>query len=58
MVLALLVVVTRLHAGFPLGIAAVGAVAGCVLGLQAMGIALLYSRTRVLSFAQFGLGPK
>ncbi|HVT77458.1 MAG TPA: hypothetical protein VHD87_10540, partial [Acidimicrobiales bacterium] len=42
--------------GLPLGIAGLGVVTGCVLGLHAMGISLLYSRTRVLSFAQFGLG--
>jgi ABC-type branched-subunit amino acid transport system ATPase component/ABC-type branched-subunit amino acid transport system permease subunit len=56
MVLGLILIVTRLGSGLPLGIAGLGVVAGCVLGLQSMGIVLLYSRTRVLSFAQFGLG--
>ena len=42
--------------GLPLGIIGVGVVGGSILGLHAMGITLLYSRTRVLSFAQFGLG--
>ncbi|MDT7569952.1 MAG: hypothetical protein QOE05_126 [Actinomycetota bacterium] len=54
--LALIVVVLLLPDGLPLGIAGLGVVTGCVLGLHAMGIALLYSRTGVLSFAQFGLG--
>jgi ABC-type branched-subunit amino acid transport system ATPase component/ABC-type branched-subunit amino acid transport system permease subunit len=40
----------------PIGIATIGVVSGSVLALHAMGIVLLYSRTRVLSFAQFGLG--
>ena len=40
----------------PVGIAALGVVSGSVLGLHALGIVLLYSRTRILSFAQFGLG--
>src|SRR6478672_1883040 len=55
-VLALLVVVALLPHHLPLGIAGLGAVTGCVLGLNALGIALLYSRTGILSFAQFGLG--
>jgi branched-subunit amino acid ABC-type transport system permease component len=55
-VLALIVVVALLPDGLPLGIAGLGVVTGCVAGLHAMGIALLYSRTGVLSFAQFGLG--
>jgi ABC-type branched-subunit amino acid transport system ATPase component/ABC-type branched-subunit amino acid transport system permease subunit len=42
--------------GLPLGIAGLGAVDGAILALHAMGIVLLYTRTRVLSFAQFGLG--
>src|SRR4051794_9392399 len=54
--LALLVVVALLPDHLPLGIAGLGAVTGCVLGLNAVGIALLYSRTGILSFAQFGLG--
>ena len=56
LLLGLLVVFALLPAGLPLGIAGLGVVAGAVLGLHAMGITLLYSRTRVLSFAQFGLG--
>ena len=56
LVVGLLVVLAVLPAGLPLGIVGLGAVAGAVLGLHAMGIALLYSRTKVLSFAQFGLG--
>src|SRR3954451_18643300 len=40
----------------PVGIASIGVVSGSVLALHAIGIVLLYSRTRVLSFAQFGLG--
>jgi ABC-type branched-subunit amino acid transport system ATPase component/ABC-type branched-subunit amino acid transport system permease subunit len=54
--LALIGLVALVSHGLPLGIAGLGVVAGCVLGLHAMGIALLYSRTGVLSFAQFGLG--
>jgi len=55
--LALLVVgVALLPEGLPSGIAGLGVVTGSVLGLHAMGIVLLYSRTRILSFAQFGLG--
>ncbi len=56
LVLGLMVVVAFLPQGLPLGIAVLGVVAGAVLGLHAMGIALLYSRTGILSFAQFGLG--
>lgn len=56
LVLGLLVLVALGPEGLPLGIAGIGVVAGCVYGLHAMGIVLLYSRTRVLSFAQFGLG--
>jgi ABC-type branched-subunit amino acid transport system ATPase component/ABC-type branched-subunit amino acid transport system permease subunit len=55
-VLGLICVIALLPRGLPVGIAGLGAVAGAILGLHAMGIALLYSRTRVLSFAQFGLG--
>ena len=56
LLLALVLGCTLLSKGLPLGIAAVGAVSGCVLALHAMGVVLLYSRTRILSFAQFGLG--
>lgn len=56
LVVGLIVVVALLPKGLPLGIAAIGAVSGSLLALHAMGIVLLYSRTRVLSFAQFGLG--
>lgn len=56
LVLGLLVLVALGPEGLPLGVAGIGIVAGCVLGLHSMGIVLLYSRTRVLSFAQFGLG--
>jgi ABC-type branched-subunit amino acid transport system ATPase component/ABC-type branched-subunit amino acid transport system permease subunit len=56
LVLLLLVVIALLPQGLPLGIAGLGVVTGCVVGLHAMGMALLYSRTGVLSFAQFGLG--
>ena len=52
----LIVLVALGPEGLPVGIAGLGVVTGCVLGLHAMGISLLYSRTRVLSFAQFGLG--
>jgi ABC-type branched-subunit amino acid transport system ATPase component/ABC-type branched-subunit amino acid transport system permease subunit len=55
LLLGLVLAVTALG-GVPLGIATIGVVSGCVLALHAMGIVLLYSRTRVLSFAQFGLG--
>ena len=54
--LGLLVLLAVLPSGLPVGIAGLGVVAGAVLGLHAIGIALLYSRTKVLSFAQFGLG--
>jgi ABC-type branched-subunit amino acid transport system ATPase component/ABC-type branched-subunit amino acid transport system permease subunit len=56
LVVALVVVVALLPDGLPLGIAAIGAVSGAVLAMHAIGIVLLYSRTRMLSFAQFGLG--
>ena len=56
LVLALVLLLALLPKGLPLGIAGLGVVAGAALGLHAMGIALLYSRTGVLSFAQFGLG--
>ena len=56
LVLALVAVVALLPKGLPLGIAAIGVVSGCLLALHAVGIVLLYSRTRILSFAQFGLG--
>ena len=52
----LVAVAARPRGGVPAGIVGLGVVAGAVLGLHAMGVALLYSRTRVLSFAQFGLG--
>lgn len=55
-VVALIIVFAALPTGLPAGIAGLGVVAGAILGLHAMGIALLYSRTKVLSFAQFGLG--
>jgi ABC-type branched-subunit amino acid transport system ATPase component/ABC-type branched-subunit amino acid transport system permease subunit len=55
-VLGLLVVVALLPDHLPLGIAGLGVVTGSVLGLNAIGIVLLYSRTGILSFAQFGLG--
>ena len=45
-----------LSKGLPLGITLLGVVSGCLLALHAMGIVLLYARTRILSFAQFGLG--
>ncbi|HET6910053.1 MAG TPA: hypothetical protein VFH54_11990, partial [Mycobacteriales bacterium] len=56
LVLAVLLALVARPGAVPVGIAGLGVVAGAVLGLQAMAIALLYSRTRVLSFAQFGLG--
>src|SRR5689334_2654203 len=56
LLLALVVGCLFLSEGLPLGIAAIGVVYGCVLGMHAMGIVLLYSRSRILSFAQFGLG--
>lgn len=56
LVLGLVVGCALLPSGLPLGIAGLGVVSGCVLGLHAIGIVLLYSRTRILSFAQFGLG--
>ena len=56
LVLGLLLLFALLPSGLPVGIAGIGVVIGAVLGLHAMGIALLYSRTKVLSFAQFGLG--
>jgi ABC-type branched-subunit amino acid transport system ATPase component/ABC-type branched-subunit amino acid transport system permease subunit len=56
LVVGLLVVVGARPGGAPAGIVGLGVVAGAVLGLHAMGIALLFSRTKVLSFAQFGLG--
>jgi len=56
LVLGLLLVLAVLPSGLPVGIVGLGVVAGSVVGLHAMGIALLYSRTKVLSFAQFGLG--
>src|SRR5690242_801234 len=56
LLLALVLGCTLLSAGLPLGIAGIGVVSGCTLGLQALGVTLLYSRTRILSFAQFGLG--
>ena len=56
LVAALVLLLTVLHRGLPLGIAGIGAVSGSILGLHALGIVLLYSRTRILSFAQFGLG--
>jgi ABC-type branched-subunit amino acid transport system ATPase component/ABC-type branched-subunit amino acid transport system permease subunit len=55
-VVGLIGVVALLPEGLPLGIAGVGVVAGSILGLHAVAIVLLYSRTRILSFAQFGLG--
>ena len=45
-----------LSRGLPLGIVGLGVVSGCVLGLHTLGVVVLYSRTRILSFAQFGLG--
>jgi ABC-type branched-subunit amino acid transport system ATPase component/ABC-type branched-subunit amino acid transport system permease subunit len=56
LLLALVLGCALLPDGLPLGIAGLGVVSGCVLGLNAVGIALLYSRTGILSFAQFGLG--
>ena len=47
---------TLLSKGLPLGIVGIGVVYGSVLALHTMGVVLLYSRTRILSFAQFGLG--
>ena len=55
-VVLLIAVVAFLPRGLPVGIVGLGVVTGSVLGLHAMGIVLLYSRTRILSFAQFGLG--
>src|SRR4051812_14074670 len=56
LLLVALVLAVVLLGHVPLGIASIGVVAGSVLALHAIGIVLLYSRTRVLSFAQFGLG--
>jgi ABC-type branched-subunit amino acid transport system ATPase component/ABC-type branched-subunit amino acid transport system permease subunit len=56
LLLALVLGCGLLSDGLPLGIAGLGVVTGSVLGLQAMAVVLLYSRTRILSFAQFGLG--
>jgi ABC-type branched-subunit amino acid transport system ATPase component/ABC-type branched-subunit amino acid transport system permease subunit len=53
---AVVLVLVLLPDGLPLGIAGIGVVAGSLLALHAIGIVLLYSRTKVLSFAQFGLG--
>jgi branched-chain amino acid transport system permease protein len=56
LLLGLVVGCAFLSRGLPVGIAGLGVVSGCLLGLHAMAIALLYARTRILSFAQFGLG--
>src|SRR5437764_267415 len=56
LVCALVLGLTLLHRGLPLGIAGIGVVSGSLLALHAIGITLLYSRTRILSFVQFGLG--
>ena len=56
LVAVLVLALTLLRRGLPLGIAGLGVVSGSILGLHALGIVLLYSRTRILSFAQFGLG--
>ena len=56
LLVALVVGCSFLSEGLPLGIAGLGVVTGCIVGLHAMGIVLVYSRTRILSFAQFGLG--
>jgi hypothetical protein len=56
LLLLALVLAVLLLGQVPIGIASIGVVTGCVLALHAIGIVLLYSRTRVLSFAQFGLG--
>jgi ABC-type branched-subunit amino acid transport system ATPase component/ABC-type branched-subunit amino acid transport system permease subunit len=56
LLLLALVVAVLLAGRVPLGIATIGVVSGSVLALHAVGIVLLYSRTRILSFAQFGLG--
>jgi ABC-type branched-subunit amino acid transport system ATPase component/ABC-type branched-subunit amino acid transport system permease subunit len=56
LVLGLVLVVALMPDGLPLGIAGLGVVSGCLLAMHAMGVVLLYSRTRILSFAQFGLG--
>jgi len=56
LVLGLVGAVALMPDGLPLGIAGLGVVSGCLLAMHAMGVVLLYSRTRVLSFAQFGLG--
>ena len=53
---ALVLGCTLLSKGLPLGVAGIGVVSGCVLALHTLGVVLLYSRTRILSFAQFGLG--
>ncbi|MBK5308100.1 MAG: ATP-binding cassette domain-containing protein [Frankiaceae bacterium] len=42
--------------GLPPGIAALGVVTGSILGLNALGIVLLYRTTKVLNFAQIALG--
>ncbi|MDP9102225.1 MAG: ATP-binding cassette domain-containing protein [Actinomycetota bacterium] len=54
--LALIVVLAVLPSGLPVGIAGTGAVAGAVLSLQAVGMIVVYTRTKILSSAQFGLG--
>lgn len=56
LVLGLLLVLVARPGGVPVGILGLGVVAGAVLGFHAIGVALLYSRTKVLSFAQLGLG--
>ena len=56
LVCVLVAALALLHRGLPLGIVGLGVVSGGVLGLHALGIVLLYARTRILSFAQFGLG--
>lgn len=56
LLLAALVAVLAAPSAVPVGISGLGVVAGAVLGLHAIGITVIYSRTRVLNFAQFGLG--
>ena len=56
LVCVLVAALTLLRRGLPLGIVGIGVVSGSLLALHAVGITLLYARTRILSFVQFGLG--
>src|SRR5947209_17363123 len=55
-VLAWLVVAVVLPKGAPLGVVLTGAVFGTATALLAMGLILIYRATRIVNFAQVGLG--